>query len=273
MGFTSDITNKTNGKKYLVSTAEDKRAGGWQTAVLERKLFGIPDPLHPVMFIGALDEEHARVIHARVEEIIAALPPSDWECAKWALVNEVLNATQGLDRESTPDLGALAPVQGQAAEAILLALVRDEQLPLDAPEFEAHLAEYRQERSRNVIRMGYRLRLAEVEVIGGRHLVPAGQVDEILRSDRLFREKVEAIAQYLDTHGVLGLGDPVRPYVLGPFEELCMALDRILEAVVKANPVPSGERDLQAEVYTRLLAYGYVYRVAEEIVGQGMGGL
>jgi hypothetical protein len=74
MGFTSDITNKVNGKKYLISTAEDKHAGGWQVAVFERKLFGVPNLLHPAMFVGALDEEHARLVHAQVEEIVATLP-------------------------------------------------------------------------------------------------------------------------------------------------------------------------------------------------------
>jgi hypothetical protein len=52
MGFASDITNRIDGKKYLISTAEDKK-GGWQTAVLKYRLFGIPDLLHPAMFIGA----------------------------------------------------------------------------------------------------------------------------------------------------------------------------------------------------------------------------
>jgi hypothetical protein len=80
MGFTSNITNRIDGKKYLISTAEDKK-GGWQTAVLKHRLFGIPDLLHPAIFIGAPDEEYARQVHARVEQIVAELPLTEWESA------------------------------------------------------------------------------------------------------------------------------------------------------------------------------------------------
>jgi hypothetical protein len=41
MGYTSDITNRIDGKKCLISTAEDKKDG--QTGVLKYRLFGIPD--------------------------------------------------------------------------------------------------------------------------------------------------------------------------------------------------------------------------------------
>jgi len=91
MGYTSNITNRVDGKKYLISTAADKNAGGWQTAVLKPRLFGIPDLLHPAMFIGALDEKHARQVHARVENIVAELPPSEWESAKWELFEKILD--------------------------------------------------------------------------------------------------------------------------------------------------------------------------------------
>jgi hypothetical protein len=90
MGYTSNIKNAINGKRYLVSTAED-HDGGWQTAVFERKIFGISNPLHPAMFTGAPDEEQARLVHARVEAIVAQLPPTEWETAKWELVKEVMD--------------------------------------------------------------------------------------------------------------------------------------------------------------------------------------
>jgi len=92
MGYTSDITNRIDGKKYLISTASDKNGRGWQTAVLKRRLFGIPDLLHPAMFVGALDEEHARQVHSRVERIVAELPASEWESAKWELFGESLDS-------------------------------------------------------------------------------------------------------------------------------------------------------------------------------------
>lgn len=103
MGFTSDITNRIDGKKYLISTAEDKKDGGWQTAVLKHRLFGIPDLLHPAMFIGAPDKEHAREVHARVEKIVAELPLSEWESAKWELFEEILDDVFPEIAVSAPD--------------------------------------------------------------------------------------------------------------------------------------------------------------------------
>ena len=91
MGYTSEVTNRIDGKKYLISTAADKNGRGWQTAVLKLGLFGIPDLIHPAMFIGALDEEHARQVHARVEEIVAELPLTEWESTKWQLFEEILD--------------------------------------------------------------------------------------------------------------------------------------------------------------------------------------
>ena len=91
MGFTSDITNRIDGKKYLISTAGDKKDGGWQTAVLKYKLFGIPDLLHPAMFIEAPDEEHARQVHSRVEKIVSELPSNEWEAAKWELFKQIMD--------------------------------------------------------------------------------------------------------------------------------------------------------------------------------------
>jgi len=88
MGYTSDITNRIDRKKYLISTAADKDGRAWQTAVLKRRLFGIPDLLHPSMFIGALDAEHARQIHARVEKIVAELPSSEWEALRYSVTGD-----------------------------------------------------------------------------------------------------------------------------------------------------------------------------------------
>lgn len=110
MGFTSNVKNRIDGKKYLISTAEDKK-GGWQTAVLRHRLFGIPDLLHPAMFIGAPDEEYARQVHARVEKIVAELPLSKWESAKWKLFEEILdNAFPEADVNADDDQGTTLTV-------------------------------------------------------------------------------------------------------------------------------------------------------------------
>jgi hypothetical protein len=92
MGYLSKIRNRIDGRKYLISTASDEDGSGWQTAVLKRRLLGIPDFRHPAMFVGALDEEHARQVHARVERIVAELPPTEWESEKWKLFGEIVDS-------------------------------------------------------------------------------------------------------------------------------------------------------------------------------------
>ncbi len=111
--------------------------------------------------------------------------------------------------QSKEELRELA-VRGQARNAILLAFVRDLATPLDAPEFTAHLQQYRQEGSRDLMRNGYRLRLAERNVMGDRMLVPLGQIEDVLRSSSSSQEKTVAIVECLDAHENIGLGDPVR---------------------------------------------------------------
>jgi hypothetical protein len=61
------------------------------------------------------------------------------------------------------------------------------------------LENYQQEGSRDLMRSGYRLRLAEREVIGERMLVPIGHIEEILHSDQSLQEKTLRIAEYLAT--------------------------------------------------------------------------
>ena len=112
MGYLSKITNRIDGKKYLVSTASDKDGRGWQTAVLKRRLFGIPDLLNPAMFVGALDEEHARQVHAHVERIVAELPSTEWESEKWKVFEEMLDKTFP-EADVSTDEAQMATLTGQ----------------------------------------------------------------------------------------------------------------------------------------------------------------
>ena len=280
-GYVTEVKNTTNGKKYLISTAEDKQAGGWQTAVFEMPPSGPPDVFNPAMFTGAPDEEHARRVHTRVEEIVAKLPSADWDCAKWALVKETLDAGFPESNAGPPPHAAPKetrggasvpptsyPHEGEAAEAILGALVKEEYVPLKSPEFEDHLRAYREDDSRDLIRLGYRLRLAEIQVFGTRRLVAVGGVEEMLRSDKASRKRTEVIANFLDDHDSVGLGEPVRPYVIAPFDELRDAFQQFVAGVMSTNSIPPDELDSQTEICARLIAYGYVYRVAEELVRQ-----
>ncbi|MGO9123580.1 MAG: hypothetical protein ACLP6G_01695 [Terriglobales bacterium] len=170
---------------------------------------------------------------------------------------------------SNGELGEIA-VRGQAANAVLLAFTRDFTAPLNAPEFSSHLENYRQDGSRDLARNGYRLRVAEREVMGNRALMPLGQVEEILRSGTTPREMTAAIAEYLDTHSTVGLGDPVRLYVLAPFDDVRDAFDCLVEQAVEANRLYISDLEMQTELYQRYVAYGYVYKVAEDLVRRGL---
>jgi len=161
-------------------------------------------------------------------------------------------------------------VRGQAANAILSAFARDLAMPLNAPDFDAYLEHYRQEGSRGLTRSGYRLRLAEREVMGDRMLVPLGQIEEVLRSGRSRQEKTVTIAEYLDAHETVGLGDPVRLYVLAPFDDVGYALDCLVEQAIEANRSYISDLEMQTELCKRFFAYGYVYKVAEELVRKGL---
>jgi len=120
------------------------------------------------------------------------------------------------------------------------------------------------------MRNGYRLRLAERDVMGAKMLVPLGHIEDVLRSDSSSPEKTVAIAEYLDTHRTVGLGDPVRLYVLAPFDEVRTAFVDLTEMAVEANrPFRDNDAEVQSDLYSRYMAYGYVYRIAEEVVEGG----
>lgn len=170
---------------------------------------------------------------------------------------------------SAKELRNLA-ARGQAANAVTIAFARDLAAPLAAPEFNAHLERYSQKGSRDLIRNGYRLRLAERDVIGKRMLVPLGLIESILRSSNPPQEKTVAIAEYLDSHETAGLGDPVRLYVLAGFDDICKAFDDLSQMAIDANRQYIADVEMQSELYRRFMAYGYVYRVAEELVLQGL---
>ena len=181
----------------------------------------------------------------------------------------MLRVTPLPPERSSKELRDLA-ARGQAANAIVAAFVRDLATPLDAPDFTAHLETFEQQGSRDLTRNGYRLRLAERDVISKRMLIPLGQIESILCSSMPPQEKTAAVAEYLDSHETVGLGDPVRLYVLASFDEIRGAFDDLSQLAIDANRPYIGDLEMQSELYCRYIAYGYVYRIAEELVLQGL---
>jgi hypothetical protein len=266
MGHSSNVISRVTGKKYLISTTEDRRTGAWQITVSERKFFGSS----VVFSAGALDEEQARLVHFRMEEVVKELPPSDWEHARLEILKAVLTGNVG-DLRKPPKREAIALVeQEKIGEAIVLSLAQKagEKL-LISPEFEADLKVHWREDHANVVRTGYYARIIELNLVGARVLVPLGEVNKILSSDKSRLEKIELITHYLDEHDMVGLGNPIAPYVFAPINEVRSALQQVVDAIIEANRLSEDQRDMHNEILHRHLAYGYVRRVAEELVERG----
>lgn len=138
----------------------------------------------------------------------------------------------------------------------------------DAPDLEQYIQRFR-EQSRILIRHGYRLRLAECQALGTRRLTPSVQVNEILRSVASSAEKKVAIANSLDAHSLVGVGEPAKPYTLAALDEIREIFEEYVNLAVTKKPWPANERADQVELLHRYLAFGYVYRIAEELVEQG----
>lgn len=170
-------------------------------------------------------------------------------------------------KDSIAELRALVRIE-EGARAIRLALASNFSSPLSTPDFERHLEGYEQGNSRALLRFGYQVRIAEREVMGDRRLVPLGEVDRILRSTKSDQEKVKAISTYLDSHDLVGLGEPTRFYVFGRIDDIREIFDEIVEGVIQGNQLSGEEAELHIELTHRLLAAGYIYRVAEELVYQ-----
>jgi hypothetical protein len=90
-GLMTTVTNVATGKKYFVSTVEEPRIGGWQTAVF-RKIFGPLANFHkPAFFLGCSPAERAPYQHERVASIVRDVDPVDWKEASRVLSMELID--------------------------------------------------------------------------------------------------------------------------------------------------------------------------------------
>ncbi len=171
-------------------------------------------------------------------------------------------------RNGSSALPGRFPTAEVTSEAIFLAFTRDFKKPLKAPEFENYLVEtFRNEGARDLMRHGYRVRLAERSVVAGnRRLVAAGYVDEVLGSSKSPQNKIEAIVEYFDSHETVGIGEPIRPYALAQMEQVRESFGQIVSMTTEASEIPDDQIEIQMELYYRYLSYGYAYRIAEELV-------
>ena len=89
-GLMTTVTNVKTSKKYFVSTVEEPRVGGWQTAVF-RKIFGpFANFGKPEFFLGGSVAERAAYQHERVVTIVRDVDPANWTEASRGLSMELI---------------------------------------------------------------------------------------------------------------------------------------------------------------------------------------
>jgi len=208
------------------------------------------------MFI--LRNAHPRELEFIVENTTAA----DWEETKRALASELTKGSISSDHVEN-----LRIALGQRSKDRILEAVAE--LPgrvLDAPAFKDYLDRtFKNENSRGFVELGYQIRIIEREAALNRTAIPPlKEIQDILRSGGTSAKNIE-IAEYLDNHDKIGLGLPIRPYVLAGFDLIRSVFDEIVSSAIRANHTSVNSRESHAEVYHRLLAHGYAHRIAEEL--------
>ena len=94
-GLMTTVTNVATRKKYFVSTVEEPRVGGWQTAVF-RKIFGPLANFHkPAFFLGCSAADRAGYQHERVATIVRDVDPANWEEASRVLSVQLIEEAFG----------------------------------------------------------------------------------------------------------------------------------------------------------------------------------
>jgi hypothetical protein len=102
-GLMTTVTNVKTKHKYFVSTVDEPRVGGWQTAVF-RKIFGpLANFRKPAFFLGGSTAERAAYQHDRVATIVRDVDPADWEEASRVLSMELIE--EDVQAEKAADAG------------------------------------------------------------------------------------------------------------------------------------------------------------------------
>lgn len=98
---------------------------------------------------------------------------------------------------------------------------------------------------------------------------PDGHVKKILESKITELEKVETIANYFDKHDKIGIGENAKPYCLLPFEETAhffsVTIEDYISSILNQKKMDGEEQKFFYELCFRNAAFGYVYKIAEEL--------
>jgi len=117
---------------------------------------------------------------------------------------------------------------------------------------------------------GYFVRCAEVVIGQHRAYESDDAVEILLNSDMNSMDRIKSIANYLDDHDKLGLQEKVSNYSLISFETTVTAITDISEDVIRNNlgkKMKKIEKREFRELIYRNIAYGYLFKISEELVG------
>lgn len=117
---------------------------------------------------------------------------------------------------------------------------------------------------------GYFLRLAE-SLMAEKQIDTVGHdVKKILISIDDIKKKIEAIANYFDSHNKIGLPKKISIYTLIPFNDINNFLDEyaldLLRVSLKKINLEKDKKDEFVEIIYRNMSFGYLFRLSEELV-------
>lgn len=144
----------------------------------------------------------------------------------------------------------------------------DEEIDRVSKNFKQYLLELSKHESREICLMGYTLRKAEKELVNKsiQHISP--EIIKILNSESDSASKCEEIANYLDENNSLGLGNRAKNYTLLPIQDinemLSIFVDDLLERLELEDSSSANE------VFFRLITFGYLFRIADEIINSNL---
>lgn len=138
------------------------------------------------------------------------------------------------------------------------------QIPLDSLGVPP-LNQYKQGATQVFAKSGYVARLAEEEVVGHRELNITAEHREFLKRLSSDKDKIMKLAEHLEQHSIIGIGEPVKSYVLTRYGVMRAVLDSVMKDTKErlSKFILFNGRD--DELWHRVVAFGYVYKIAQEL--------
>lgn len=134
--------------------------------------------------------------------------------------------------------------------------------------FKAFIDEFIADKAlRTAMITGYTLRCAEACSTYKKLHQPIGTAKKILEEKITKKEKIAKLATFFDEHNKIGISDAMKPYALLQFGKIKRYFSEYVEDYVESNVnrVAEDRRGIFFELSFRNAAFGYAYKVAEEL--------